>query len=188
LKRKTVHSGFIAITLGLGVLAANYWLELNAGRAMSSTITEIPTALSANDTSFQSHQALRYPETRLALANAYSEKGSFAAAEAAFNGLIRDKSSAATVRAAQFNLANAYLRQGMRGDLEENQRGPMLELAKQRYRDLLRLYPADWDVRYNLELALRLAPENDKALAEDKIKPIKSVRVIVPDFKLKDLP
>ena len=188
MKRRTVHSGFIAITLGLGVLATNYWLEMSAGRAISRSITEIPIALSANDTSFQSHQALRYPETRLALANAHSERGSFEAAEAAFNGLIRDKSSAAMVRAAQFNLANAYLRQGLRDDLEANQRGPMLELAKQRYRDLLRLYPDDWDVRYNLELTLRLAPENDKALAADKIKPIKSVRVIVPDFKLKDLP
>ena len=188
MKRKTVHSGFSAITLGLGVLATNYWLELSAGRAMSRTITEIPTALSANDTSFQSHQALRYPETRLALANAHSERGSFEAAEAAFNGLIRDNNSAATARAAQFNLANAYLRQGMRDDLEASQRGPMLELAKQRYRDLLRFYPDDWDARYNLELTLRLAPENEKALAENKIKPIKSVRVIVPDFKVKDLP
>jgi mxaK protein len=188
LKRKAVHGGFVAITLGLTVLAMNYWLEVSAGRAISRTINEIPAALSANDVSFQLHQALRYPETRLALANAYSERGSFEAAEAAFNELIRDKSSAATVRAAQFNLANAYLRQGMRDDLEANQRGPMLELAKQRYRDLLRLYPDDWDVRYNLELALRLAPENDKALAENKGKPIKSVRVIVPDFKVKDLP
>jgi len=188
LKRKTVHSGFIAITLGLTVLTINYWFEVNASRAISRTINEIPAALSANDASFQSHQALRYPETRLALANAQSERGNFEAAESAFNGLIRDKSSAATVRAAQFNLANAYLRQGMRDDLEASQRGPMLELAKQRYRDLLRLYPDDWDARYNLELALRMAPENEKALAEDKIKPIKSVRVIVPDFIAKDLP
>lgn len=188
MKRKIVHGGFIAITLGLGVLATNYWLEMSAGQAISRTINKIPTALSANDTSFQSQQALRFPETRLALANAHSESGSFEAAEAAFNGLIRDKNSVATVRAAQFNLANAYLRQAIREDLEANQRGPMLELAKQRYRDLLRLYPDDWDVRYNLELTLRLAPENDKALAENKIKPIKSVRVIVPDFKLKDLP
>ena len=188
MKRKTVHSGFIAIALGLSVLAMNYWLEVSAGRAISRAINEIPTALSSDGTSFQSHQALRYPQIRLALANAQSERGNFEAAEAAFNQLIRDKSSAVTVRAAQFNLANAYLRQGIRGDLEANQRGPMLELAKQRYRDLLRLYPDDWNVRYNLELALRLAPENDKALAQDKIKPVKSVQVIVPDFKLKDLP
>ena len=188
MKRKTIHSGFVAITLGLTVLAVNYWLEVSAVRTISRTINEIPAALSANDASFQSLRALRYPETRLALANALSKSGSFEAAEAAFNGLIRDNSSAATVRTAQFNLANAYLRQGMREDLETSQRGPMLELAKQRYRDLLRLYPDDWDARYNLELALRLAPENEKALAEDKIKPIKSVRVIVPDFKLKDLP
>src|SRR5690606_41486529 len=36
---------------------------------------------------------------------------------------------------------------------------PMIELAKQSYRTLLRERPSEWDARYNLELALRLAPE-----------------------------
>jgi hypothetical protein len=31
----------------------------------------------------------------------------------------------------------------------------LVELAKQRYRDLLRAEPQDWDARYNLERALR---------------------------------
>jgi mxaK protein len=35
----------------------------------------------------------------------------------------------------------------------------MLETAKARYRELLRLEPGNWDARYNLERALRLAPE-----------------------------
>ncbi len=188
MRRKTVHSGFAAAALCLTALAINYWLQVSAGKNISRVISQIPAALSASDDSFHSNRVQRYPETRLAWANALSAAGSFEAAEAGFNGLIRESISAATAGAAQFNLANAYLRQGMRDDIAANQRAPMLELAKQRYRDLLRVFPGDWDARYNLELALRLAPENEAALAEDKGKPIKSVRVIVPDFKAKDLP
>jgi len=36
---------------------------------------------------------------------------------------------------------------------------PLLEQAKQRYRQLLRVSPGDWDARYNLERALWFAPE-----------------------------
>ncbi len=188
MRRKTIHSGFAALAFCLSALATNFWMEMTTSRTMARVISQIPAALSANDNSFHSKQVLSYPETRLAWANALSEAGSFEAAEAAFNALIRESNSAVTAGAAQFNLANAYLRQGMRDDIDASQRGPMLELAKQRYRDLLRVFPNHWDLRYNLELALRLAPEREAALAADKVKPIKSVRVIVPDFKAKDLP
>jgi len=188
LRRKTVHSGFAAVALCLTALSVNFWLEMSESRTVSRVLGQIPTALTADDEASQSNQVLRYPETRLAWANALSEGGSFEAAEATFNGLIREGKSAAIARAAQFNLANAYLRQGMRDDIEASQRGPMLELAKQRYRDLLLVFPGDWAARYNLEIALRLAPENAETLAEDKVKPIKSVRVIVPDFKVRNLP
>lgn len=188
MRRKTVHGGFAAVALCLTALSVNYGLELRESRTISRIISQIPAALTADDGESQSNQVLRYPEIRLAWANALSEDGRFDAAEAAFNRLIHESKSDAIARAAQFNLANAYLRQGMRDDIEASQRGPMLELAKQRYRDLLRVLPGDWAARYNLEIALRLAPEIAETLAEDKGKPIKSVRVIVPDFKAKDLP
>jgi mxaK protein len=61
-----------------------------------------------------------------------------------------------------------------------------LELAKQRYRDLLRVNPLDWDARYNLERALRLAPE-EAAFAEDAV-PAEQRQVMLPGMVQRDLP
>ncbi len=140
-----------------------------------------------DDSSWPTH-LFRYPEALLARANALSVGGSFDEAEFAFDELIHQNKLNAIGQAAQFNLANAYLRQGMRSDLPARRAGPMLELAKRRYRNLLRAIPGDWDARYNLEHALRLAPEGEDRSVDDKGDPIKRVRVIVPDFKAKDLP
>ena len=62
-----------------------------------------------------------------------------------------------------------------------------MELAKQRYRDVLLINPQNWNARHNLELALRVAPEIAGG-KKDKRPPIKSVDVVVPDFILRDLP
>lgn len=186
MKRRTVHTGFTAITLCLIVLAVLQWREIAESRLIAETVAEIPASLTT--TVGLSRQSKRYPESSLARANALSRGGSFNEAESAFNELINQNKHDSTARAAQYNLANAYLRQGMRSDVPASRKGPMLELAKQRYRDLLRVMPNDWDARYNLELALRLAPENTNSSAGDKGDPIKSVNVIVPDFKAKDLP
>lgn len=176
------------MTLCLTVLIGGYWLKVNEAKAIAQALARNSASLTTDVGSASLIQAFRYPQTRLAQANSLSEAGSFEAAEAAFNELIREYKFDAIGQAAQFNLANAYLRQGMLSEVTESRRRPMLELAKQRYRDLLRVIPGDWDARYNLERALRLAPENAEKLAGDKGNPIKRVRVIVPDFKVKDLP
>jgi mxaK protein len=36
---------------------------------------------------------------------------------------------------------------------------PLIELAKESYRELLRAEPSDWGARYNLERAQRLLPD-----------------------------
>ena len=69
--------------------------------------------------------------------------------------------------AARYNSANLHLREAVRlresGDSARmTQSLPLLELAKQAYRDVLRDDPQQWDARYNLERALRLAPETDE--------------------------
>ena len=52
----------------------------------------------------------------------------------------------------------------MRQAQQEIERGdsaravPLIELAKGIYRGLLREEPADWDLRYNLERAVRICP------------------------------
>jgi len=65
-------------------------------------------------------------------------------------------------------VGNLHLRQALQVGLDdEAQSLPLVELAKQSYRDLLRRDPNDWDARYNLERTLRLAPEDDDDTDED---------------------
>jgi mxaK protein len=65
-------------------------------------------------------------------------------------------------RIALYDLGNLHLHHALKVE-DESQALPLIELAKQSYRDLLRKDPTDWDARYNLERALRLAPEDDDA-------------------------
>ena len=64
---------------------------------------------------------------------------------------------------------------------------PLIELAKQSYRDLLRETPADWDARYNLERALYLSPETQEDVAADGPPPPREHSVSTNRAKL-DLP
>lgn len=178
------------MALGLISLAALQWMELTESRSIARSLVQMPVAMTADDDSARAIHSFRNPETILAQASALSRGGSFEEAEFKFNELIQQNGFNAIGQAAQFNLANAYLRQSLRDDTTAGPSRHMLELAKQRYRKLLRVIPGDWDARYNLELALQLAPENAEpsATVSGKADPVKSVNVIVPDFKLKDLP
>lgn len=184
MKRKTVHQGFALLSLCLLGLSFMQWREIEQAASINALLDEIPAQLTRDS---ETGDWQRFPESRLAYANALSAGGDFDGAEVAFSELLRQSPSSDVGLAAQFNLANAYLRQGMREDQTANRRRTMLELSKQRYREILRANPGDWQARFNLEKALRLAPEQADNF-EQKIDPIKSVNVIVPDFKMKDLP
>lgn len=88
---------------------------------------------------------------------------------------VRARGNAALRAAAEYNSANIYLRQGSetRSVDSEQQALPLLELAKETYRQALRENGGDWDARYNLERALRLAPEPDESEAVDSRPPRK---------------
>lgn len=60
---------------------------------------------------------------------------------------------------ALMNRANINLRQALALAPDDKKRIPVAELAKQDYRKALQLNPQQWDVRYNLEVALRVVPE-----------------------------
>lgn len=96
---------------------------------------------------------------RLAHAVALSAAQRYAAAGQGFEALIDSGPLDATGQAALFDLANMYLREGAGESADAVRSLPMIEQAKARYRALLRVAPDDWDARYNLERALRLAPE-----------------------------
>jgi len=159
---------------------------LKKNRNLSAAIQNVPAKITdADPSATESENA--HPQVLLSKASALSAGGQFEPAETLLVKLIDKHQSAPVGQAARFNLANHYLREGLREDQPGARTRPLVELAKQRYRDLLLIDPQHWNARYNLELALRVAPEI-VAGKEDKRPPVKSVDVIVPDFTLKDLP
>jgi len=185
--RVRIHAGFALLATGMAIWVVAQWMALQQSKSAAEAVRAVPAVLVQDAGLIAVPDTGAYPEARLAWANALSAGGNFDRAEAAFNELIQRDRQDSLGRAAQFNLANMYLRRAQQLDTSASRARPLLELGKQRYRDLLWLSPNDWDARYNLERALRLAPEPDGAVG-DKGKPTKSVRVVVPDFKVKDLP
>ena len=57
-----------------------------------------------------------------------------------------------------YNLGNRHLREAFKliADQKLDEAVPLVALAKQSYRQALRLRPDDWDARYNLDIAMRL--------------------------------
>jgi len=119
------------------------------------------------------------PQVRLARAVALSAAGREAEAGKLLNELVLEPGRIDVKRAALFDLANLSLREAAGDDARGPLRSlPLLETAKARYRDLLRDDPTDWDARYNLERALRLAPESpDEVDTDQDIEQRRSVRV-----------
>lgn len=62
---------------------------------------------------------------------------------------------------ARYNAANLLMQQALevRAGAQPGQAIPLIELAKEIYREVLRQDPGAWDARYNLERAQRLLPD-----------------------------
>lgn len=104
--------------------------------------------------------AAGHPRLRFARAWALQQDGEFEAALKAYATI--DAGDDDRMRAAvQYNLANLYLRRALehRENDADDLALPLVELAKEYYRELLRDHSHDWPAKYNLELALRVAPE-----------------------------
>lgn len=87
-----------------------------------------------------------------------------------------------------FNRANINLREALNLPDSDGRQIPMVELAKQDYRSALALDPQMWNARYNLEIALRIVPE-DPALADEFEKDVISDRRSIESKAFKvDLP
>jgi mxaK protein len=101
--------------------------------------------------------------------------------------LARDGTLRADVR---YNLANAYLRRALElgDDAGDDVVGPLIELAKQQYRDVLRIEPGAWDAKYNLELALSVQPDVEDVPPADEQNPERSRQAIATQRKLQRLP
>ena len=101
------------------------------------------------------------PEVRFAHARALRVRDDEGAL-AAFRALQGDTPLGV---AAKYNSANLLMRQAIavRQTNQPGQAIPLIELAKETYRDVLRKQPARWDARYNLERAQRILPDPEPA-------------------------
>ncbi|MBU0601077.1 MAG: MxaK protein [Gammaproteobacteria bacterium] len=168
MKRLTLHIAFGATALATGLLAG--WHALQLQRA-----TEVNAAIASADAGSLEADL---PEARFARAKRLAEGGDAEAAAKAWKALI-DGKRADLRQGAQYNLGNLH----MRGALASGEGGindalPLIELAKQRYRDALRTRPDDWNARYNLERALWLAPEIEPSIVEDDSGEVPRERVV----------
>jgi mxaK protein len=197
MRRRHVHALFAAATLAAAALLAVQGLRLVQAQRLAAAI-DAASVPPAPQQSAAADELLRDAprEVRLARASALAQAGATDAAVRLYGGLIEPGRLDAVGRLALYDLGNLYLRQGLgaaaaeaaQGRPGEAVAGPLVELAKQRYRDLLRADPGDWDARHNLERALRLAPEEQEAVAETDNVPVERRQVQLRGMTPGDLP
>ncbi len=119
------------------------------------------------------------PAARLARAVALAHQGDDEGALTRYRE-VESIGDAGLRRIARFDSANLYLRQAI-GWIDAGEQGralPLIELAKGLYRQQLAETPDDWDLRYNLERAIRLLPEEDPEGADPLEPPPQAERAV----------
>ncbi len=102
--------------------------------------------------------------------------------------LVLASQQAQWLPAAYFNRGNINLREAMTMQYSDPRMIPLVELAKQDYRSALQHEPQFWDARFNLEVALRLVPEDPSVDNEFQKQEIYSERSIETKAFKVDLP
>lgn len=132
--------------------------------------------------------SLRSARGRFATAYGLQQQGEFEGAIRAYGEVEPDDAGLAA--AVRFNLANLYLRRALALEGEESQDLviPLIEMAKEKYRELLRRDSQHWDAKYNLELALARLPDLEEQYNEDDIMPERSPRANTATPVRRELP
>lgn len=190
MKRRQVTAGFVIASVAIAAFGVSQWLQLRHSQSVNRAVHAVPVTLHADDVADREPEfGETLPlEVRFAQASALLNGGELELAEKLLSIMANDAEHPDLALAAQFNLANGYLREALGISKSSGQYRSLIELAKQRYRDLLFTAPDQWDARYNLELALRLSPEKEAYEVDDKGKPVKSVSVVFPGFEDRELP
>jgi mxaK protein len=180
MRRRTTHAAFAIASAVLATFVAAQWLRLAQAERVNRAIAQA-TQPAAID------RAL--PEARYAHALALASAGRYEEALAAQKAFVQAEHGALR-RAMAYDLGNLHLREALRrGANDPDAALPLVELAKQSYRDVLREDPGDWDARYNLERALALAPEADDEGAQAAEPPANKERTVTTArVGRKDLP
>lgn len=161
MKRSVVHCAFGVAALMCAGLVAYHAVRLDEIKRINTAIAS--ARISAFDAAV--------PEARFARALALARAGESEAAMKAYKALIEGERRDLS-QAARYNLGNLYMRDALRDGASQAFRSlPLIELAKQRYREVLRNEPTHWDARYNLSRALQLAPEVEQELEEKEEPP-----------------
>jgi mxaK protein len=197
MRRRTVHLSFGAVAAVCGAVAIVYGVQLTQANRINAAIASANAASSASAApstnavpgasaepsapgdSLGAAEARfppavsNVPQAQLAQAIGLAKAGKFTAALKAYKSLL-DASDEVRLPAL-YNLGNLNMREAIKNGQGEAQRVlPLIELAKQSYRDDLRSNPADWDARYNLERALWLSPEYDDPILQRNQAPVHS--------------
>jgi len=148
----------LACTFLLGWQFYDYWRLERVERQVAAARSDLAAASSPS------------PEFALARAQVVVRQGGARSGDIALDlyRQVEAEGSPALRRIARYDTANLYMRQAQ----EELARGepgravPLIELAKGIYRGLLKDDASEWDLRYNLERAVRLLPEDDPDASE----------------------
>jgi mxaK protein len=173
MRRVTVHAAFAIAALAIGGLVIVQAVDL--ARAL-----RIEAAIAHGASPAADDLGMRHPEGRLARILALSVAGRYDEALAAGTALAA-RAPAALRPTVLYDLGNLHLHRALAtaGSADAaGARAPLVELAKARYRDALRLDPDDWDARYNLERALSLAPEADDDAQEEAEPSVRKERTV----------
>jgi mxaK protein len=175
MKRRHVHALFGSACALLAAVVVACALQLARAERIDRAIARAAAPAAADRD---------VPEARFAQALALAAAGRYEPALRAYKDLAQ--SSQGALRAsALYNLGNLNLREATRNA----QAAPLVELAKQSFRDALRADPDDWDARYNLERALQLAPEVDAQASDDsEPEPDKELTITTAPAGRSDLP
>jgi mxaK protein len=154
IRRTLITIVSLAALGGLAALAAWDWRAIAAAEAINARIIAGKATADAS-----------VPEEAFAAGLRFSRAGKVPAALAQYNRVENEEAaSPALRRAARFNGGNLYLRNAIEaadaGDTAAAT--PQFELAKAAYRVVLRADPQHMSARYNLERALRRAPEAEQ--------------------------
>ena len=149
MRRRVVHCAFGSVAAVCAAFAIGHTVRLVRSDRINSAIA------SSQATGLDS----RVPEAQFAQALALAKSGKSDPALKIYKSLGRGTRTDIR-RDALYNTGNVYMRDAARRNSGKGFESlPLVELAKQAYREVLRQRPDDWDARYNLERALRLAPE-----------------------------
>lgn len=137
--RRQVHTGFAVLAAILAALGVREFVDLQAARRANIALQDVASKADSSTA-----------EGQFAYAVQLAQQGDYERAAALYKELSAS-TRAAVQRAAMFNLGTLHLREALKHGPESNTQWlPMIELAKQSFRNVLRDSPGHWDARYNL--------------------------------------